>query len=233
MAKRVLAGPRRSYKRSHSSSAREGCARSTGGPRPRSRRGHRVPRGRGTAPSVRASSRLTRGGWCFRKGHRWCAGRRRLRRHERLSLRNAQAGWRLGSLHTGIHGRTRLVRRAIAEAASHSWVYSPGPSQRGALAAVLSRPTQRKAPGTGGESPLAEDPRSPPLSAGYPRFSSHRGDLRLRTCRQRPEGPVQALWPRHCAARMSDPGPPSPTPHLEVCQETGPLTWPTEPVTLS
>ncbi len=67
-AKRVLAGPRRSYKRSHSSSAREGCARSTGGPRPRSRRGHRVPRGRGTAPSVRASSRLTRGGWCFRKG---------------------------------------------------------------------------------------------------------------------------------------------------------------------
>jgi hypothetical protein len=68
LAKRVLAGPRRSYKRSHSSSAREGCARSTGGPRPRSRRGHRVPRGRGTAPSVRASSRLTRGGWCFRKG---------------------------------------------------------------------------------------------------------------------------------------------------------------------
>jgi hypothetical protein len=67
---------------------------------------------------------------------------------------------------------------------------------------------KRKAPGTGEESPLAEDPRSPPLSAGYPRFSSHRGNLRFRTWRQRPEGPVQALWPRHCAARMSDPGPP-------------------------
>ncbi len=63
---------------------------------------------------------------------------------------------------------------------------------------------KRKAPGTGGESPLAEDPRSPPLSAGYPRFSSHRGDLRFRIWWQRPEGPVQALWPRHCAARMSD-----------------------------
>ena len=69
---------------------------------------------------------------------------------------------------------------------------------------------KRKALGTGGESPLAENPRSPPLSAEYPRFSSHRGDLRLRPCRQRSEGPVQALWPRHCAARMSDPGPPSP-----------------------
>ena len=66
---------------------------------------------------------------------------------------------------------------------------------------------KRRAPNTGGESPLAEDPRSPPLSAGYPRFSSHRGDLRFRIWRQRPEGPVQALWPRHCAARMSDPGP--------------------------
>ncbi len=69
---------------------------------------------------------------------------------------------------------------------------------------------ERKAPGTGGESPLVEDPRSPPLSAGYPRFSSHRGDLRLRTWQQRPEGPVQALWPRHYAARMSDPGPRGP-----------------------
>ncbi len=72
---------------------------------------------------------------------------------------------------------------------------------------------KRKALGTGGESPLAENPRSPPLSAEYPRFSSHRGDLRLRTWRQRRESPVQALWPRHCAARMSDPGPPSPTPY--------------------
>ncbi len=69
---------------------------------------------------------------------------------------------------------------------------------------------KRKAPDTGGEFPLAEDPRSPPLSAGYPRFSSHRSDLQFRIWRQRPEGPVQALWPRHCAARMSDPGPPAP-----------------------
>jgi len=68
---------------------------------------------------------------------------------------------------------------------------------------------KREALGTGGESPLAENPRSPPLSVEYPRFSSHRGDLRLRTWRQRREGPVQALWPRHCAARMTDPSPSS------------------------
>ncbi len=87
---------------------------------------------------------------------------------------------------------------------------APGRSSLSVLVAELrgGLRLQRKAPGTGEESPLAEDPRSPPLSAGYPRFSNHRGDLWLRTWRQRPEGPVQALWPRHDAARMSDPGPP-------------------------
>ncbi len=52
------------------------------------------------------------------------------------SVNLERAGWRLGSLHSGIHGRTMLVRCAVAEAASHLWVYNPGPSLRGALAAV-------------------------------------------------------------------------------------------------
>ena len=54
------------------SRARQGCAGSTGGTGARKRRGHRVPRSRGTPSSIRTSSRLTTRRMVFSEGTvRW------------------------------------------------------------------------------------------------------------------------------------------------------------------